>query len=215
MANPEQFEIKPSRAGAPAANDLSLLGIAQPDKSGFGNSDNNDSSDLFGSIGSRTMRGIGAGATLYMNGLAGFHRELANMADLKQLQQVNPSRWADTITWNERSLGSVRYELQQNRAAGSWRLQGEDHALERIGARGIAKGVAIGVAALGANMALDVTVFQDTPRTWVSEMADVVGMPLIGIAPINPYAKGAAMVGLHTAGRLYDKYHDKLGWSKF
>jgi hypothetical protein len=210
MPNPEQFDVKPvNQNAAQEGNPLSLLDLQErnPYTSGRLSTGESDPLDAFDVVGSQSIRGIAAASTLFASGLSGFHTELASMKDLARLRELNPRTWGDTLTWNEKSLGSVRYELQQHRAtAGAYRLQGEQHVLDGIKTRGAIKGVAVGAAALVGTMAVDALVFGDTPRTAESQLVDAIGLPAIGFAPMNPYLKGAAMVGLHTAARLYDKY---------
>ena len=206
LHNSEQFESASSKAPEQNARPLFMEAFQPPQGKFAAQTDESDSLDLFGSIGDKGLRGFGAAHTLYSNGLSGFLREGANMQDLAHLKNVNPQNWGYT---SESALGSVRYQLQQNKAAGSYRLLGEDHTLEKIGARGAVKGVAIGAGALVGSMAVDALLFPETPRTWVSQLVDIGVMPAIGYIPMNPYLKGAAMIGAHTLGRVYDHYYGK------
>lgn len=162
----------------------------------------------------KELRRIGGAATLFSSGLSNFMREGAHMNDLNNLRTISPSNWGNPAEWNKFSLGSVRYTLEHNKAIDAWRLPGEDHALDGIRARGAVKGVVLGAGALVSNCAIDAMFFSDTPRSWVSNTVDLALVPAIGFAPINPYLKAAAMVGVHTLSRVYESYYGNESWYK-
>ncbi len=162
----------------------------------------------------KEMRKISGAATIFSSGVTNFVREGAHMNDLNNLRNVNPANWGNPAEWNKFSLASVRHTLQHNKAIDAWRLPGEDHALDGIRARGAAKGVVLGAGAIVANCAVDAMFFSDTPRSWVSNSVDLAIVPAIGFAPINPYLKAAAMIGVHSLSRVYDRYYGNESWYK-
>jgi hypothetical protein len=209
MPLPELLENKDQPRNAVAENQLVLAHHAQDlarEHRQFGGS-SNDSNDLLDMITDmKVARGLTAAGTLLSSGCAGFLREGATAKDLAFLRHAQPQPWADASRFNESTLGSLRYELQRTKGLGPGTIAPQEEALMNIGARGALKGILTGVAGVGATCAVDMMFFSDTPRTGMSTMVDLIGMPMIGYAPINPGLKVLGMAAIHTAGRLYDRY---------
>lgn len=162
-----------------------------------------DSDDLFDTLGStKNLRGFGAAATLISSGTSGFAREAANCRDLNYLKNNVYKSWDDV------AVSSVRYELEHGSRATSL-MSAESSVLSQIKTRGAIRGVGVAALALGGTMATDAYFFSETPRTGLSTVIDAVGLPAIGYAPMNSWAKGASMVGLHAVGRVADHYYSK------
>jgi hypothetical protein len=149
---------------------------------------------------SRNARGIGAGGAIVGSSIMGMMVEGATMRDLAVLRTANPSIWS---SYTAAELGSVRGALAN---APSYMGTAEREMLHTLNGRGAFKGLAAGAAGIAGSIAVDALLFGDTRRTEVSKFTDMVGLPLVSLLPINPYAKAAAIVTAHTLGRLYDKH---------
>jgi hypothetical protein len=82
----------------------------------------------------------------------------------------------------------------------------EKQILQQVKTRGAIRGLAVGVAAAGAEYLIDKQFFPEATFSTKAAAADLLGSTLIAIGPGNLYMKAACMVGAHIATRLYDSW---------
>ncbi len=209
MSNiPERFEDnQPVLNAAPMQNVLNLQAQDLMKENMLAEQAKIGKPELIG-LGYYAERTLSVVGTIAAPALSGYVFESASMAELRTLQTLNPKgRWN---SFDAGSLGSVRSELQRTiRLNPELVNSAERDMVSKMQTRGLVKGIGIGFLAAGATIGVDMALFPKTPRTEVSHTVDMVGMPLVGIIPMNPYVKGAAIVALHTAGRAYDHFYGK------
>jgi hypothetical protein len=201
MPNMEDLNSQHHRAGDAAVPNALALHAQDLQRQQRGQlADDSDTIDPLALL-ERNARGVTAAASLGLHTAAGALFEQANFRDLTRLQLANPTAWS---TLESSALNTVRSQLS---ARGPAALMEEQHVLQGIGMRGALKGaIGAGIGLVGT-MAVDAMFFPDTPRTY-SKYTDMAALPLIGLAPMNPYLKAASMIGVHTVGRLLDQLED-------